>query len=159
MFHVSWEKTIHTLLDLTHFPINQLSIENIDVMLRSEIKEAKGKDKLSSVVVYNKDTKESQSLDGTAIFVFIGALPRTDFITELIKCDRSGFIVTGPDLMSNGSRPKGWKLKRDPYLLETSIPGIFAAGDVRHGSIKRVATAIGEGSASLQSIHRYLSTV
>jgi thioredoxin reductase (NADPH) len=93
------------------------------------------------------------------MFIFIGAVPRTDFVTETILCDRSGFVVTGPDLMANGKRPQGWSLKRDPYLLETSIPGIFAAGDVRHGSVKRVATAIGEGSATLQSIHRYLNTV
>jgi thioredoxin reductase (NADPH) len=145
---------------MSQYLIDQIhSIDNIDVMLRSEIKEIQGEDKLHSLIIYNKDTNESQTLDGAAIFVFIGAVPRTDFITEVIKCDHSGFILTGPDLQSNGSRPKGWKLKRDPYLLETSIPGIFASGDVRHGSVKRVATAIGEGSASLQSIHRYLSTV
>jgi thioredoxin reductase (NADPH) len=145
---------------MSQYLIDQIrSIDNIDVMLRTEITEIQGEDKLHSVVIYNKDSNESQTLDGAAIFVFIGAVPRTDFITEVIKCDNSGFIFTGPDLLSNGSRPNGWKLKRDPYLLETSIPGIFASGDVRHGSVKRVATAIGEGSASLQSIHRYLSTV
>jgi len=145
---------------MSQYLIDQIdAIENIDVMMRSEVEELHGKDKLSSVVVYNKDTKEHQTFDGAAMFIFIGAVPRSNIITEIIKCDHSGFILTGPDLMSNGNRPKGWNLKRDPYLLETSIPGIFAAGDVRHGSVKRVATAIGEGSASLQSIHRYLSTV
>ncbi len=147
-------------VSMSQYLIDQIhSIGNIDVMLRSEVKEVQGNGKLSSVVVYNTDTKESQTLDGAAMFIFIGAVPRTDFLTKMIKCDRSGFILTGPDLISNGGRPKGWSLKRDPYLLETNIPGIFAAGDVRHGSVKRVATAIGEGSASLQSIHRYLSTV
>lgn len=147
-------------VSMSQYLIDQIdSIDNIDVLLRSEVEALHGEGKLNSIVVLNKDTNETRTLDGAAMFIFIGAVPRTDFITEMIKCDSSGFIITGPDLMSNGSRPKGWKLKRDPYLLETSIPGIFAAGDVRHGSVKRVATAIGEGSASLQSIHRYLSTV
>ena len=147
-------------VSMSQYLINQIdSIDNIDVMLRTEVTEVHGEDKMDSITVYNKDTKKSQTLDGSAMFIFIGAVPRTEFITEMILCDHSGFIVTGPDLMTNGSRPKGWRLKRDPYLLETNIPGVFAAGDVRHGSVKRVATAIGEGSASLQSIHRYLSTV
>jgi thioredoxin reductase (NADPH) len=147
-------------VSMSQYLIDQIdSIANIDVMLRTEVKEIQGERKLRSVIVYNKDTNKSQTLDGAAVFIFIGAVPRTDFITNILKCDRAGFIITGPDLMSNGSRPRGWVLKRDPYLLETSIPGIFAAGDVRHGSVKRVATAIGEGSASLQSIHRYLGTV
>jgi len=147
-------------VSMSQYLINQIdSIDNIDVMLRTEVTEVHGEDKMDSITVYNKDTKKSQTLDGSAMFIFIGAVPRTDFITEMILCDHSGFIVTGPDLMTNGSRPMGWMLKRDPYLLETNIPGVFAAGDVRHGSVKRVATAIGEGSASLQSIHRYLSTV
>jgi thioredoxin reductase (NADPH) len=86
-------------------------------------------------------------------------VPRSKLIADLVVRDGAGFILTGPDLMENGNRPKGWRLKRDPYLFETSLPGIFAVGDVRHGSVKRVAAAIGEGSATLQSIHRYLSTV
>jgi thioredoxin reductase (NADPH) len=93
------------------------------------------------------------------MFIFIGAVPRTEFIRDYVEVDRAGFILTGPDLLVEGKRPKGWRLNRDPYLLETSVPGIFAVGDVRHGSVKRVAAAIGEGSASLQSIHRYLGTV
>jgi thioredoxin reductase (NADPH) len=147
-------------VSMSQYLIDQInSIENIDVMLRIEVKEVHGEDKLKSIVVTDKDSKDNQTLDGAAMFIFIGAVPRTDFMSEIIHCDHAGFILTGPDLLSNGNRPKGWKLKRDPYLLESSIPGVFAAGDVRHGSVKRVATAIGEGSASLQSIHRYLSSV
>lgn len=145
---------------MSEYLIHQIkAIDNISVMLRCDVKEAHGEGGLKSIVVHNRDKNQDQALEGTAMFIFIGAVPRTDFLTRNLKCDRSGFIITGPDLLLNGSRPKGWKLKRDPYLLETSIPGIFAAGDVRHSSVKRVATAIGEGSASLQSIHMYLSTV
>jgi thioredoxin reductase (NADPH) len=114
---------------------------------------------LQSVTVVNKDTQKQENLPGEAVFVFIGAVPRTEFIREKIVCDNAGFVFTGLDLMQDGKRPKGWSLPRDPFIFETSVPGIFAVGDVRHGSVKRVAAAIGEGSASLQSIHRYLSTV
>ena len=93
------------------------------------------------------------------MFVFIGAMPRTELVGDLVERDRAGFVLTGADLMKDGKPPKGWPLKRDPFLLETSVPGIFAAGDVRHGSIKRVAAAIGEGSACVQFAHQYLKTV
>ncbi len=147
-------------VSMSHYLIDQIAdIENIDVILRTEILEVSGEGGLESIKVINKDSHEEQELEGAAMFIFIGAMPRSEFLPEEVQCDRAGFVMTGPDLMSNGHRPKGWSLKRDPYLLETSVPGIFAVGDVRHGSVKRVAAAIGEGSASLQSIHRYLSTV
>jgi thioredoxin reductase (NADPH) len=147
-------------VSMSKYLVDQItSIENIDLMLRTEVLEIHGESSLESVLVVNKDTEETQELEGAAMFVFIGAVPRTDLVESLVERDNAGFIMTGPDLMQNGSRPKGWRLKRDPYLFETSVPGIFAVGDVRHGSVKRVAAAIGEGSACLQSIHRYLSTV
>lgn len=147
-------------ISMSQYLIDQItSIENIDVMLRTEVLEVRGENTLESVLVVNKDTEETEELTGAAMFVFIGALPRSELVDGLVERDGAGFVLTGPDLMENGDRPKGWRLKRDPYLFETSIPGIFAVGDVRHGSVKRVAAAIGEGSACLQSIHRYLSTV
>ena len=76
-----------------------------------------------------------------------------------MRRDDRGFILAGPDLSGDGARPKGWSLERDPYLLETSVPGIFVAGDVRHGSVKRVASGVGEGSIAVQFVHRYLSEV
>jgi thioredoxin reductase len=88
------------------------------------------------------------------MFIFIGALPRTDWLAKVVERDERGFILTGPDLMRDGQRPKGWTLDRDPFVLETNVPGIFAVGDVRHGSVKRVASGVGEGSVAVQFIHR-----
>jgi thioredoxin reductase (NADPH) len=90
------------------------------------------------------------------LFVFIGAAPRTDWLAGAVERDSRGFILTGSDLMKDGKRPKSWPLTRDPYLLEASIPGVFVAGDVRHQSVKRVASAVGEGSIAVQFTHQYL---
>jgi thioredoxin reductase (NADPH) len=92
--------------------------------------------------------------------IFIGAVPHTEVLVGLIERDANGFILTGPDLINGGrERPQGWTLKRQPFLLETNVPGIFAAGDVRHGSMKRVAASVGEGSIAVQLIHQYLKKV
>ena len=94
-----------------------------------------------------------------ALFIFIGAEPRTNWLDGMVQRDARGFVLTGPDLMKDGKRPKGWTLDRDPGLLETNVPGIFAVGDVRHGSVKRVASGVGEGSIAIQFVHQYLSKV
>ena len=94
------------------------------------------------------------------MFIFIGALPRTDWLGDLVERDDRGFILTGPDLIRDGQQPKGWSLDRDPFLLETGMPGILpAVGHVRHGLRKRVASGVGEGSVAVQFIHQYLSKV
>ncbi len=98
-----------------------------------------------------------RTVPAIALFIFIGAMPHTSAIADLIECDERGFILSGPDLTQDGRRPRNWTLKRDPYLLETNVPGIFVAGDVRHGSIKRVASAVGEGSIAIELIHQYLN--
>ena len=100
-----------------------------------------------------------ERVPASAMFIFIGALPRTDWLGDVVERDERGFILTGPDLIRDGQRPKGWTLDRDPFLLETNVPGIFAVGDVRHGSVKRVASGVGEGSVAVQFIHQYLSKV
>jgi len=94
-----------------------------------------------------------------ALFIFIGTAPRTEIVAGLVERDAQGFILTGRDLMIDGRPPHGWKLIRDPFLFETSVPGIFAAGDARRGSGKRVAAAVGEGSAVVSMVHEYLETV
>lgn len=90
------------------------------------------------------------------LFIFIGAQPRTDWLDKAVVRDANGFVVTGSDLVVDGSRPAGWSLPRDPYHLESSMPGVFAAGDVRAYSVKRVASAVGEGAMAVSLIHRYL---
>jgi thioredoxin reductase (NADPH) len=94
-----------------------------------------------------------------AVFVFIGAVPHSDIVAGIVERDEAGFILTGSDLIRDGRRPKNWKLRRDPFLLETSVPGIFAAGDVRHGVVRRVASAVGQGSIAVSFVHEYLETV
>ena len=93
------------------------------------------------------------------MIIFIGQAPRTGIVADLVQRDGQGFVLTGPDLKRDGERPIGWTLRRDPLLLETNVPGVFAAGDARHGSGKRVAAAVGEGSATIGMIHQYLGTV
>jgi thioredoxin reductase (NADPH) len=94
------------------------------------------------------------------MFIFVGAAPHTDAVADLVERDERGYVITGPDLTraSNG-RPRGWQVDRDPFLFETNVPGIFAVGDVRAGSGKRVAAAVGEGSGTVSMVHRYLQTV
>jgi len=94
-----------------------------------------------------------------SLFVFIGAAPRTDWLDGFVERDERGFILTGSDVMRQGKRPKGWTPDRDPFLLETCVPGVFAVGDVRHGSVKRVASGVGEGSIAIQFVHAHLAKV
>ena len=132
---------------------------NIEVLLRTEVLEAIGESRLEKITISNMDSGKSETLPAAAMFIFIGAAPPTDLVSGLVERDRAGFIITGSDLMVDGKRPKGWKPNRDPYLLETSVPGIFAAGDVRHHSMKRVASAVGEGAVAVALVHQYLKTV
>ena len=108
------------------------------------------------MTVLNTETGERREIETSHLFVFIGAEPRTDWLAGTVERDRSGFVLTGPDLLRDGERPAGWPLERDPYLLEASVPGVFAAGDVRAGSVKRVASAVGDGALAVVAVHRYL---
>jgi len=130
--------------------------EKIHVRLNSNVVEVQGEDYLNCIILEGEGGKR-EKLTATALFIFIGAEPRTEWLRDSIALDDKGFILSGSDLAVQGSRPLDWKLDRDPFLLETCIPGVFVAGDVRHGSIKRVASAVGEGSIAVQFIHQYLS--
>lgn len=145
---------------MSQYLVDQIdSQENIDVLCRTMVKEVHGENKLEAITIFNQDTRESQTLEAAAMFLFIGAVPHTEMVAEVVKCNRAGFILTGQDLIQDGKPPKGWTLNRDPFLLETSIPGIFAAGDVRQGAVRRVASAVGEGAITVGLVHQYLKTV
>jgi thioredoxin reductase (NADPH) len=145
---------------MSQYLIDQIQeTPNIQVWKHASVVEAHGQTHLEEVSVLCSDTTKIERVPASSMFIFIGALPRTDFIAGLVERDERGFLLTGPDLMRDGERPKGWTLDRDPFLLETNVPGIFAVGDVRHGSIKRVASGVGEGSVAVQFIHQYLSKV
>lgn len=131
----------------------------IDVLTCVTVAGVCGTGRLERVVIRNLDNAEERVLDTAAMFIFIGAAPRTEMVAGLIGLDEKCYVLTGPDLPREGARPRGWRLDRDPFLFETNVPGIFAAGDVRSGSGKRVAVAVGEGSAAVSMVHSYLETV
>jgi thioredoxin reductase (NADPH) len=132
---------------------------NIDVRTRVGVTAVHGDQRLEAITVADLDSDSEERLEAGAMFVFIGQEPHTELVADLVERHPSGFILTGPDLTTEGSRPRGWRLQRDPLFLETSVPGIFASGDCRYGSIARVATAVGLGSMSVTLVHRYLETV
>jgi thioredoxin reductase (NADPH) len=132
---------------------------NINVMLNTAVTGVNGTAHLETISISNNKTGESETLPTDAIFIFIGAVPGTRFLGDLVECDSAGFIYTGQSLIHDGRRPQNWKPKRDPMLLETSVPGVFAAGDVRHGVVRRVASAVGQGAVAVSLVHKYLETV
>jgi thioredoxin reductase (NADPH) len=145
---------------MSQYLIDQIrETPNIQVWSHASVAEAHGEAHLEEISVLCSDTGKVERVSTSAMFIFIGALPRTDWLGDLVERDERGFLLTGPDLLRDGQRTEGWALDRDPFLLETNVPGIFAVGDVRHGSIKRVASGVGEGSVAVQFIHQYLSKV
>ena len=150
-----------TLADgMSHYLVDQIgAAANIRVLTRAEVVSVQGEDRLETITVVQRDKEEQVTVPAAAMFIFIGARPHTDFICGLVRCNNAGFILTGPELYRDGERPKDWPLRRDPYLLETSVPGIFAAGDVRQGAVRRVASAVGEGAIAVSLIHQYLKTI
>ncbi|WP_315790263.1 FAD-dependent oxidoreductase [Fischerella sp. JS2] len=147
-------------ISMSQYLIDQIAeTPNITVKTYTSVIEVKGESCLEAITIKNNRTGEIQTLSATSLFIFIGAAPRTEWLDGMVQRDDRGFILTGPDLQRDGQRIPGWNLERDPYLLETNIPGIFAVGDVRHGSVKRVASGVGEGAICVQFIHQYLAKV
>lgn len=145
---------------MSQYLIDQIKqTPNIVVETRSRVLELHGEAHLEAISFHCGETGETEKVSANSLFVFIGAEPNTDWLDGVVERDARGFILTGNDLMREGKRPLGWPLDRDPYLPESSVPGIFAVGDVRHDSVKRVASAVGEGSIAVQFIHQYLSAV
>ena len=145
---------------MSQYLIDQIdATENIEVLPHTEVTEVSGARKLEAVTVKNNETGETRTIDTPAIFIFIGAVPHTDMVAGLVDLDPAGFILTGENMRGNGGRPKNWRLQRDPYLMETSVPGILAAGDVRSAVTRRVASAVGQGAVAISFVHQYLKTV
>jgi len=156
-----------TLVVRSDSPANAMShylVERIEghpriaVRTRSRVIAARGDDRLETVLVADDAREEEQELRADALFILIGGQPLTAGVEGWLRRDERGFLMTGPDLLEERRRRRWWPLERDPFFLESSEPGVFVAGDVRHGSIKRVASAVGEGAMAIALIHRYLSS-
>ncbi|WP_328444143.1 MULTISPECIES: FAD-dependent oxidoreductase [unclassified Amycolatopsis] len=140
---------------MSHYLIEQIAgIDNIHVRTRTTVKQAHGDGHLERLTLCENGVTEE--VDTGHLFIFIGAAPRTEWLGDDLHRDEYGFVRTGPDLLAAGQRPRGWTLDRDPHYLESSIPGVFVAGDVRSQSVKRVASAVGEGAMAVTLVHRYL---
>jgi thioredoxin reductase (NADPH) len=145
---------------MSQYLVDQINArENIDVRTRIKVAEVKGEQHLEAIVLEDRDTGEREEVPSSGMFIFIGARPHSDFLKGIVALDERGFVLTGPDVMSADDPPAPWPLDRDPYLMETSVPGIFAAGDVRYGVVRRVASAVGQGAVCVSMIHGYLQTV
>jgi len=145
---------------MSQYLINQLkATPNVQIEYNTSVVEAHGDDHLEAISILCSETNEINKVHANSLFIMIGAAPNTDWLANIVERDERGFIYSGPHLTRDGKRPNGWKLDRDPGLLETNVPGIFAVGDVRHGSVKRVASGVGEGSVAISFVHQYLSKV
>ncbi len=142
---------------MSRYLIDQIeATDTIEVCLNTEVVAAQGDERLEKLTLRDNSTGDERDVETSTVFIFIGAAPRTDWLESLLLRDKHGFLLTGPDLKG---RMKDWPLERDPYLLETCQPGVFAIGDVRHGSVKRVASSVGEGSVAISFVHQHLASV
>jgi thioredoxin reductase (NADPH) len=145
---------------MSHYLIEQIEkTPKIDVWTQTSVVGVHGEGRLTGITVLCSPSGDTKELPASSLFIFIGALPRTEWLGDVIERDDRGFILSGPDLIRDGKKPASWTLSRDPSLLETSVPGIFVVGDVRHGSVKRVASGVGEGAVVVQFMHQYLAKV
>jgi thioredoxin reductase (NADPH) len=142
---------------MSQYLVDQIeAMPNIEVHPFTEVCRGEGEEHLERLTLIDVQSGQTRMVDTSWLFIFIGAEPHTDWLDGVIARDERGFVLTGPDLLLGGKRPAGWSLPRDPYHLESSVPGVFAAGDVRAESVKRVASAVGEGAMAITLVHRYL---
>jgi len=132
------------------------ALDNLEVRTSTTVTDCQGEFHLECLTLHEQNTGMDEVVQASHVFIFIGAAPMTGWLPTGIRRDDAGFVLTGPDLLIGGERPPGWSAQRDPYLLETSVPGVFVAGDVRSQSVKRVASAVGEGALAVTLVHRYL---
>ncbi|ERB51673.1 hypothetical protein N806_10785 [Rhodococcus sp. P27] len=143
---------------MSYYLIQQIEKNpKITVRTCTEVVGAEGDDHLERITLRNRATGEEDTVDAQWLFIFIGAAPLTDWLGDVVVRDGNGFVLAGPDLPSEGVTPDGWPLDRAPHHLETSVPGVFVAGDVHAESAKRVASAVGEGAMAVMFVHRYLA--
>jgi thioredoxin reductase (NADPH) len=136
-----------------------LSCARVEVLLLTEVVALHGDEILRAITLLDKQTGKEWTEETNWLFLCLGGVPHTQWAAEVgIIRDEAGYLITGPDLTKNGTRPDNWKLDRDPYYMETNMPGVFAAGDVRHGSVKRCASAVGEGAMAVMFVHRYIAS-
>ena len=142
---------------MSHYLVDRIeSTDNIEVRLHTEVRACQGEEHLEGLELWNNRTEQSEVVPAKYLFVFLGAAPRTGWLKDVVACDAGGFVQTGPDLDPK-THLRNWPLERQPYLLETNVPGIFASGDVRSTSVKRVAAAVGEGSVAVYFMHQVLA--
>jgi thioredoxin reductase (NADPH) len=143
---------------MSDYLIRQIeATDNIDILTNTEVLELRGDESLSEVDLYDNATATTTTTNAAAVFVFVGSAPRSELVRGVVELDDQGFVLCGPDLVVDGKPPRGWTLPRDPMLLETSVPGIFAAGDIQHGAVRRVASAVGTGAIAVTLVHQYLA--
>lgn len=167
MYLSNFAKNVYILIrkrdlssSMSQYLIDQIkATENIHILGHTEVLKAHGSDRLEAVTLINHETKEEKRVDAGALLIFIGAKPYTDWIGLNIIKDEKGFIETGNSLQKHDTFKKSWKMEREPFLLETCSPGIFAAGDVRSGAMNRVASAVGEGAMAIKFVHEYLAEI
>ena len=144
---------------MSRYLIEQLqALNNVSARLCTTVDEAHGDEHLECLSLRDLPSGQTEQVQASHVFIFIGAQPRTDWLAGVLERDERGFLLTGPDLLVDGQRPRGWSADRDPWPLEASVPGVFVAGDARADSVKRVASAVGEGAMAVTLAHRYLGT-